>query len=192
MTDAGCLAARDLINAVGPIWDDGNALRSSEMLAGTMYNVIRTARMLCDEHVVVPLVSAGIFGFGATKSANILTQAVIDFYFYWYATQYGEYDNATIAQAVNTTRFKPPRQCTGMYPRRITIVGFYQAPGDYHALVKALNVQRARIAAWRDMQVCLNAHIKAVCLSARLRFDCLDAQRHCHIDWQHAKRNIKS
>jgi hypothetical protein len=95
--------------------DNNNPVRSTELLAYSMYNIIRTARLLCDSHVVVPLVSAGIFGFGgrsiargfiflkivmlirhqffvlATKSAEILTKAVVDFYFYWYQTPYGKY-----------------------------------------------------------------------------------------------------
>jgi hypothetical protein len=59
-----------------------------------------------------------------------------------------------IAQAVNTTRFpKPPASCPpGLYPSKITIVGFYQTPTDYVALKKSINDRQADINAWRSMQ----------------------------------------
>ena len=57
ITNAGCLGARDLINAVGPQWDQLNAERVEDLLRDTMFNVIRSARLMCDASVAVPLIS---------------------------------------------------------------------------------------------------------------------------------------
>jgi O-acetyl-ADP-ribose deacetylase (regulator of RNase III) len=153
VTCTGCLHATDLINAVGPIFDKGDPGRSMELLESTMYNIIRTARMLCDETVAVPLVSGGIFGFGAENSAAALTKAVLEFYYYWYWTEFGSYSQQVIDHAVNTTRFIPPRKCTGMYPKKISIVAYYPQPDDYAALNKSMNDCEALLASWRSKQV---------------------------------------
>jgi O-acetyl-ADP-ribose deacetylase (regulator of RNase III) len=150
VTTAGCLDARDLINAVGPIYSSGPEDIVKHQLRDTMFNVIRTARLLCDDHVAVPLISAGIYGFGNQLSAEILLQAAFDFYLYWYETaQYGEFSAADIAHARNTTRFPAARNCTAkLVPSKITFVGFYQDPSDLmvlNAKMDQLDAELARL-----------------------------------------------
>jgi O-acetyl-ADP-ribose deacetylase (regulator of RNase III) len=151
VTSAGCLQARDLINAVGPRWGDGPDDIVKHQLRDTMFNVLRTARLLCDSHVAVPLISAGIFGFGNELSADILLQAVFDFYLYWYQTPYGQFSAADIERARNLTRFPSDvRNCSGqLMPSKITIVAFYETPSDMHVLTQKLDALTEEMAALR-------------------------------------------
>lgn len=150
VTTAGCLKARDLINAVGPRWHDDVPVIVEHQLRDTMFNILRTARLLCDEHIAVPLISAGIFGFGNDRSADILMQAAFDFYLFWYQTEFGQFSAADVAHARNTTRFPADeRNCSGLLvPSKITFVGFYETPADMVVLGKKfddLTAQMARL-----------------------------------------------
>lgn len=151
VTGVGCLPARDLINAVGPIYNSGPPEIVEHQLRDTMFNVLRTARLLCDDHVAVPLISAGIFGFGNKLSSDILLQAAFDFYLYWYETQYGEFTAADIAHARNTTRFpSDARNCTGkLMPSKVSFVAFYQDPSDLMVLNAKMDVLDAELARLR-------------------------------------------
>jgi O-acetyl-ADP-ribose deacetylase len=151
VTSAGCLNARDLINAVGPRWSDGPPDIVEHQLRDTMFNVLRTARLLCDAHVAVPLISAGIFGFGNDRSADILLQAAFDFYLYWYQTEYGQFSAADVAHARNTTRFPADvRNCSGqLMPSKITLVGFWMTPSDMVVLNKKFDALEVEMTALR-------------------------------------------
>ena len=96
--------AQEIINVVGPRFDVHAVARVERELRTAVYNVLRSARMRCHASVALPLISAGIFGFGAERSARIVLRAVFDFYFYWYSTVHGKHSPAEIEQAVKVSR----------------------------------------------------------------------------------------
>ena len=74
ITGAGRLAARYVIHAVGPIWQDG--LRGEpELLAACYRRAVELADAHACERVAFPAISTGIYGYPVEQSANTALKA---------------------------------------------------------------------------------------------------------------------
>ncbi len=78
ITEAGDLPCRFVIHAVGPVWEDGND-QEDLLLRQAVSNSLMAADGLGLTTIVLPAISAGIFGFPKDRCAAILVRAAADF-----------------------------------------------------------------------------------------------------------------
>jgi O-acetyl-ADP-ribose deacetylase (regulator of RNase III) len=75
ITSGGCLKARYVIHAVGPVYD--GTPRSAELLA----SAVRAALRMADDHglksIALPAISTGIFGYPMEEAAHVMLRAAI-------------------------------------------------------------------------------------------------------------------
>jgi O-acetyl-ADP-ribose deacetylase len=77
LTGAGVLPCRYVIHAVGPRWGEGDE-------DAKLHSAITAALSLADErgfnNLALPAISTGIFGFPKERGAEVILNAIIDFY----------------------------------------------------------------------------------------------------------------
>jgi O-acetyl-ADP-ribose deacetylase (regulator of RNase III) len=77
ITSGGCLKARYVIHAVGPIYH--GASREAELLA----SAVRAALHVADDHglksIALPAISTGIFGYPMEEAARVMLRAAIGY-----------------------------------------------------------------------------------------------------------------
>lgn len=78
ITEAGTLACRYVIHAVGPIWKDG-AHQEDDLLRSAVSNSLQKAHELQLSSIALPAISSGIFGFPKERCAEIVISAALDF-----------------------------------------------------------------------------------------------------------------
>ncbi len=78
VTGAGALPCRQVIHAVGPVWQGGDA-GEEEALRAAATNSLRQAHQLKLGSLAMPAISSGIFGFPKDRCAEILVDAAIAF-----------------------------------------------------------------------------------------------------------------
>lgn len=77
LTGAGSLPCRFVIHAVGPRWGEGDE-------DAKLYTAIKAALSMADEHglknLALPAISTGIFGFPKERGAEVILDAISDFF----------------------------------------------------------------------------------------------------------------
>jgi O-acetyl-ADP-ribose deacetylase (regulator of RNase III) len=76
-TSAGSLPCRYVIHAVGPVWGEGD---EDTKLADAIKGSLKLAVELILESVAFPAISTGIFGFPKERAAQIMFQAIAEFF----------------------------------------------------------------------------------------------------------------
>jgi O-acetyl-ADP-ribose deacetylase (regulator of RNase III) len=75
ITDAGLLAAKYVIHAVGPVYDGSH--RSAELLA----SAVRSSLVMADEYklvsIALPAISTGIYGYPLHEVAKVMVSTVV-------------------------------------------------------------------------------------------------------------------
>jgi O-acetyl-ADP-ribose deacetylase (regulator of RNase III) len=74
-TGAGELAAKYVIHAVGPIWNDGES-GEAELLASAVRSSLALAEKLGCQSLALPAISSGIFGFPKALAAEIIIRTI--------------------------------------------------------------------------------------------------------------------
>jgi O-acetyl-ADP-ribose deacetylase (regulator of RNase III) len=77
ITGAGCLTAKYVIHAVGPVYD--GTPRSADKLA----SAVRSSLALADEHnlksIALPAISTGIFGYPLSAAAQVMLSEAVEY-----------------------------------------------------------------------------------------------------------------
>jgi O-acetyl-ADP-ribose deacetylase (regulator of RNase III) len=76
-TGPGRLGCRYVIHAVGPVWGDGN---EDQKLADAVQGSLRLAERLGLNSIALPAISTGIFGFPKDRAAQVIFDAVRDYF----------------------------------------------------------------------------------------------------------------
>lgn len=76
-TGAGKLPCRFIIHAVGPVWGEGN---EDTKLASAVMGSLRLADRLRLESLALPAISTGVFGFPIEHAAEVIYNAVEDYF----------------------------------------------------------------------------------------------------------------
>jgi len=140
VTNAGHLKVRDVIHVVGPRFHVETKEQNALELREAILNVLRTARLLCDETIFIPPVSSGLFGFPKQEAVDIIFRAITDFYLYMYNTNQGVLTDADIKSGLASTRYKDRRsQCnsTSLVPSIVHIVAFHSQPDEIKFVAQA-------------------------------------------------------
>lgn len=77
-TDAGCLSAKFVFHAVGPVWEGGHR-RESDFLAGAYRRCLELAREHECEGIAFPAISTGVYGYPRDLAADVSLRTVVDF-----------------------------------------------------------------------------------------------------------------
>lgn len=72
-TSGGCLPAKHVIHAVGPVWGDGD---EDEKLSAAVRGSLEVADKLNLTSISFPAISTGIFGFPKERAAGIMFKAI--------------------------------------------------------------------------------------------------------------------
>ncbi len=78
VTTGGNLKARNVIHAVGPVWQGGN-FNEEELLASAYRNSLKRAVEINAKTIAFPNISTGIYGFPKASAAGIAVRSVKDF-----------------------------------------------------------------------------------------------------------------
>jgi len=76
-TGAGRLGCRYVIHAVGPVWGEGDEDRK---LAEAVQGSLRLAARLGLNSIALPAISTGIFGFPKDRAAQVIFDAIRDYF----------------------------------------------------------------------------------------------------------------
>ena len=76
-TGAGKLPCHYIIHAVGPVWGEGD---EDEKLATAVMGSLKVAESLRLESLALPAISTGLFGFPIERAAEIIYNAVEDYF----------------------------------------------------------------------------------------------------------------
>jgi len=76
-TSPGRLRCRYVIHAVGPVWGEGDEDRK---LAEAVRGSLRLAESLGLKSVALPAISTGIFGFPKARAAQVIFEAIRDYF----------------------------------------------------------------------------------------------------------------
>jgi O-acetyl-ADP-ribose deacetylase (regulator of RNase III) len=77
ITSAGNLPCRYVIHAVGPIWGQGE---EDQKLLNTITGVLKLASNHNITSLALPAISTGIFRFPKERAAQLIVEAIMDFY----------------------------------------------------------------------------------------------------------------
>jgi len=76
ITSAHLLKCKNVIHAVGPVWDDQNPLGCDHLLAACYRNIIRSASLRSLRTVAIPCISTGAYGYSTPRAAQIAVSTV--------------------------------------------------------------------------------------------------------------------
>lgn len=77
LTTAGDLPCKHVIHAVGPIWGEGN---EPQKLATAVGSALQLADQWGFRSLALPAISTGIYGFPKDQGAEVILNAIVDFY----------------------------------------------------------------------------------------------------------------
>lgn len=76
-TNAGNLHCKYVIHAVGPVWGSGD---EEYKLAAAVFGSLKLAEELSLESIAIPAISTGIFGYPNAQAAEVIYNAVKDYF----------------------------------------------------------------------------------------------------------------
>lgn len=76
-TSGGCLPAKYVIHAVGPVWGDGD---EDSKLADAVRGSLQVADELKCSSIALPAISTGIFGFPKERAAKIIFSSIENYF----------------------------------------------------------------------------------------------------------------
>lgn len=79
-TGAGRLPFRYVIHAVGPVWDSALPEECDRELANAVRGSLERAESLGVSSLAMPAISTGIFGFPKERAAEVILQAIADYF----------------------------------------------------------------------------------------------------------------
>jgi O-acetyl-ADP-ribose deacetylase (regulator of RNase III) len=77
ITSSGDLPCRFVIHAVGPVWGEGEEDRK---LFSAVYSALDMAQRHQFKSLALPAISTGIFGFPKDRGAQIILNAILEFF----------------------------------------------------------------------------------------------------------------
>jgi O-acetyl-ADP-ribose deacetylase (regulator of RNase III) len=77
ITCAGSLACRFVIHAVGPVWGEGE---EDAKLHSAIYHALDMANSYELRSLALPAISTGIFGFPKERGAEVILNAIVDYF----------------------------------------------------------------------------------------------------------------
>ena len=78
ITGAGHLAARFVIHAVGPVWDEGRSGEAEQLASAHRRCLELAVEHQCDS-VAFPAISTGVYGYPLSKAAGVALETTIEF-----------------------------------------------------------------------------------------------------------------
>lgn len=79
-TSAGRLPCRRVIHAVGPVWASYSPEESDRLLASAVTRALSVASHEGLASIALPAISSGIFGFPKDRCADVMIEAILDYF----------------------------------------------------------------------------------------------------------------
>jgi hypothetical protein len=145
VTDAGLLPAEFVIHTVGPVYQANMVPVVEQQLREAILSALRTAWLLCASSISLPPVSAGLFHYPVDEAAEVIFDAVADWFLYMGGTPEGELAASDLQQGLMTSRLRDRRaNCTlPLSPSQVTLVAFHNVQTEVDAVSAAFNATKA-------------------------------------------------